>query len=194
MRSPPPGDRVGARTPDQRQLPPKIGTLAGEREAAPGLVEIQAEAVPVPRHVRQRAMPGGEVELNVADTLGCAVRSFRFVEHPAVGQRRDNPLLGVGDRIQYGLRLGAHYAGYVDTRAPSFDVPIPFDLGEYRLVVMVDDYAEDLEHSSNWLVFTCQDIEQRIALLVGGATLQDGLHMPVAVMDSTREVEGGDDD
>ena len=119
-------------------------------------------------------MPGGEVELDVGDALGCAVRPFRFVEHPAVGQRRDDPLLSVGDRIQYGLRLGAQYAGYVDTPAPSFDVPVPSNLGEYRLVVMLDDHAEDLEHSSNWLVFARQDIEQRIALLVGGAALQEG--------------------
>ena len=139
-------------------------------------------------------MPGGEVELDVGDALGCAVRPFRFVEHPAVGQRRDDPLLSVGDRIQYGLRLGAQYAGYVDTPAPSFDVPVPSNLGEYWLVVMLDDHAEDLEHSSNWLVFARQDIEQRIALLVGGAALQDGLHVPVTVMDSAGEIEGGDDD
>ena len=58
---------------------------------------------------------------------------------------------------------------------------------------MLDDHAEDLEHSSNWLIFTRQDIEQRIALLVGGTTLQDGLHVPVTMMYSARKIEGGDD-
>ena len=58
---------------------------------------------------------------------------------------------------------------------------------------MLDDHAEDLEHSSDWLIFACQDIEQCIALLVGGAALQDGLHVPVTVMDSAGEIEGGDD-
>ncbi len=139
-------------------------------------------------------MPGGEVELDVADPLGCAVRPFRFVEHPAVGQRCDDPLLSVGDRIQYGLRLGAQYAGYVDSCTPGAGVPLPSDLSEYRLVVMLDDDAEDLEHRSHWLVFTRQDIEQSIALLVAGATLQDGLHVPVTVMDSAGKVEGGGDD
>ncbi len=139
-------------------------------------------------------MPGGEVELDVADALGRTVRPFRFVKHPAVGQRRDDPLLSVGDRIQYGPRLGTQYTRHVDTRAPSVDVPVPSDVGEYRLVVMIDDDAEDLKHSSNWLVFTRQDIEQRIALLVGGAALQDGLHVPVTVMDCAGEVEGSDDD
>ena len=58
---------------------------------------------------------------------------------------------------------------------------------------MLDDHAEDLEHSSDWLIFACQDIEQCIALFVGGAALQDGLHVPVTVMDSAGEIEGGDD-
>ena len=59
---------------------------------------------------------------------------------------------------------------------------------------MLDDHAEDLEHSSNWLIFTGQDIEQCIALLVGGATLQDRLHVPVTMMYGARKIEGGDDD
>ena len=139
-------------------------------------------------------MPGGEVKLDVTDAFGCTVSPFCFVKPPAVGQRRDNPLLSVRDRIQYGLRLGAQYAGYVDTCAPSLNVPVPSNFGEYRLVVMLDDHAEDLEHSSNWLIFTGQDIEQRIALLVGGTTLQDRLHVPVTMMYGARKIEGGDDD
>ena len=74
--------------------------LAEEWETASGLIEIQTQAVAVPCHVGERAMARGEVELDITDALGCTVCTLRLMEHPAIRQGRDDPMLCVGNRVQ----------------------------------------------------------------------------------------------
>jgi hypothetical protein len=89
------------------------------------------------------------------------------------------------------LRLSAQHAGHIDTRTPVADIPLPSNLGKYRVMVVLNDNAENLEHCPYWLILPSQDIKQRLALLVGSTALQNWLHMPIAVMDSPGEIERG---
>ena len=60
-------------------------------------------------------------------------------------------------------------------------------------MVMFNDDTEDLEHRPHRLILPGQDVKQRIALLFGGATLQNGLHVPLSVMNRPGEIERGRD-
>ena len=139
-------------------------------------------------------MPGTEIELEFTDPLGRTVCTLGFVEYPAIGQRRDDPVLLVSYRVQYRLRLGPQHPGHIDPPVPLADIPLPSDFREDRVMVMFNDDTEDLEHRPHGLVLPGQDVKQCIALLFGGTTLQNGLHAPLSVMNRPGEIERGRDD
>jgi hypothetical protein len=106
---------------------------------------VERQAISVPHNVCERTVSLRKIKLDVANALG---RALGLMEHPSIWQSGNNAVFGVSDWVENRLSTGTHDLRYVDAGTPIFDVPLPVNIGKHRLVVVLDDHAEDLEYGA----------------------------------------------
>src|SRR5215467_5684490 len=113
-----------------------------------------------------------------------------LVKHPTVREGQNYPLFPIRHRVADRLAVRPNDAGYLDPRPPPLEVPVELDFGKERILDRLNTGRKDLEHRADRLVSAGQDVEQRLALGLGGALIEHRLHDPLAMMERPRQVKG----